>query len=196
MDDIRTLIEQHKPMILGLGEANVTADHDLKDIQLPDYNLHLASSIKNPNMRIARVAVYTHKKMVVRRREDLEDSDTQAIFLEGGLANQKKTIWLMAYRQWKLVSVAATGQRAIGIAGTDTVTAQGERWGRILASWTKVLQEGKEIVSMMDSNLDHTTWTKEADSLPRHSTSVTHKEIIEKLFSEVTLGIVANSRLA
>ena len=185
MDDIRTLVEQHKPMILGLGEANVTADHDLKDIQLPDYNLHLASSIKNPNLRIARVAVYTHKKLVVRRREDLEDSDTQAIFLEAGLSNQKKIIWLMAYRQWKLVSVTATGQRAVGIAGTETVMAQGERWGRILASWTKVLQEGKEVVSMMDSNLDHTTWTKEAESLPRYSTSVTHKELIEKLFSEV-----------
>ena len=98
MQDIQTLVEQHKPMIFGLGEANITADQDIKDVQLHDYNLHLASSIKNPSIRIARVAVYTHKRLVVRRREDLEDQETQAIFLECGLANQKKTVWLIGYR--------------------------------------------------------------------------------------------------
>ena len=195
MDDIRTLVTEHRPMIFGLGEANITADHDLKELQLQDYNLHLPLSLKNPNIRIARVAVYTHKKLVVRRREDLEDQETQAIFLEGGLANQKKTVWLMAYRQWRLVTVTAPGQRAVGIAGTETVTAQGERWGRIIAGWSKVLQEGKEVVSMMDSNLDHTTWTEETDNLPRHSSSISHKQLIEQLFTEVfsqgTMNMVA-----
>ena len=191
MDDIRTLVEKNKPMIFGLGEANITADQDLKDVQLPDYNLHLPTSIKDPNQRIARVAVYTHKKLVFKRREDLEDQETQSIFLEGGLANQKKTVWLMAYRQWRLVSVSGPGQRAIGVPGTETIAAQGERWGKILASWRKVLQEGKEVVSMMDSNLDHTTWMKEVNSLPRHSTSVTHRELIDKLFTEVfSKGVV------
>ena len=185
MEDIKTLVEQHKPMIFGIGEANVTADHDLKDVQLVDYNLHLASSIKNPNMRISRVVVYTHKKLVVKKREDLEDEETQAIFLEGGLANQRKTLWLMAYRQWKLVSVPGPGQRAVGVAGTETIAVQGERWGRILASWSKMLQEGKEVVSMMDSNLDHTNWTEDHETLARHSTSWTHRDLIEKLFNEV-----------
>ena len=86
------LVEQHKPMIFGLGETNMTADQDLKNVQLPEYNLHLATSINNPDMRIARVAVYTHRKLTVKRREDLEDKETQAIFLEGGLPHQKKTL--------------------------------------------------------------------------------------------------------
>ena len=191
MADVRTLVEKHQPMIFGLGEANITCHQDLKDLQLTDYTLHLPLSIKNPVINIARVAVYTHKKLVVRRREDLEDSESQAIFLEGGLSNQKKTVWLMAYRQWRLVSVPAQGQRIVGIPGTETVTAQGERWGRILARWSQVLQEGKEVVSMMDSNLDHTTWMKEVESLPRHSTSVTHRVLIDKLFTEVfSQGVV------
>jgi hypothetical protein len=96
-------------MIFGLGEANITADQDLKDVQLSDYNLHLASSIKNPSIRMAIVKVYTHKRLLVRRWEDQEDTETQAIFLECGLANQKKTVWLIAYRKWKLVSVSAPG---------------------------------------------------------------------------------------
>ena len=43
-------------------------------------------------------------------------------------------------------------------------SSQQERWGRVVASWIKGLQEGKEVVSMMDSNLDHLTWTEETDS--------------------------------
>ena len=160
-------------------------DQDINDIQLHDYNLHLPSNIQNPNIRIARVAVYTHKKLVVKRRDNLEDPETQAIFLECGLSNQKKTVWLMAYRQWKLVSVTAPGQQLRGIAGTEMLAAQAERWSRILASWSNVMQEGKEVVSMMDSNLDHTTWTAETNSLPRHSTSITHQELIEKLFTDI-----------
>ena len=60
-----------------------------------------------------------------------------------------------------------------------------------MARWSQVIQEGKEVVSMMDSNLDHTTWMKEVNSLPRHSTSVTHRELIDKLFTEVfSKGVV------
>ena len=179
-------------MVFGLGEANLTADQDINDVQIPDYNLHVTSSIKNPNIRMARVVVYTHNKLVVRRREDLEDSETQVIFLEGGLAHQKKTVWMMAYRQWKLVSVSGPGQRAIGINGTETVAAQGERWDRVLGSWSKVLQEGKEVVAMMDSNLDHTTWSEEQENLPNHSSSITHKELIEKLFTAIFCEGVVN----
>ena len=192
MEDVKSLVELHKPMIFGLGEANITADQDLAKVQLPDYNLHLPASYQNPCIRNARVAVYTHKKLVVRRRHDLEDPDTQSIFLEGGLANQKKTMWLIAYRQWRLVSVPAPGQRAAGIPGTETVAAQGERWGRIITNWTRALQEGKEVVSMMDSNLDHTTWAEEANNLPRHSTSITHREPIEQLFTNVFSEGVVN----
>ena len=88
MADVRTLVEKHPPMIFGLGEANITCHQDLTDLQLIDYTLHLPLSIKNPEINLARVAVYMHKKLVVRRREDLEDSETQAIFLECGLSNQ------------------------------------------------------------------------------------------------------------
>ena len=45
---------------------------------------------------------------------------------------------------------------------------------------------------MMDSNLDHTTWSEEPDKLPRYSSSVTHKVLIEKLFTEVFCEGVVN----
>ena len=48
--DIKTIVEEHKPHILGLGEANVRSDHDLEDLQLSGYSLHLDSCIDNPQL--------------------------------------------------------------------------------------------------------------------------------------------------
>ena len=49
INEIKILVEKHKPMVFGLGETNITADEDLKNLQLTDYNLHLPSSIDDPN---------------------------------------------------------------------------------------------------------------------------------------------------
>ena len=38
---------------------------------------------------MARVAVYTHNTLRVKRREDLEDDTIAAVWLECGLPNQK-----------------------------------------------------------------------------------------------------------
>ena len=77
MSDIESIIEIHKPHILGLGEANFRHDHSVDDVQLQDYTLHLDSSVNNPDLGMARVAAYTHKALMVKRRTDLE-ADTIA----------------------------------------------------------------------------------------------------------------------
>ena len=51
--DIETIVETHKQHVLGLGEANVRYDHNLQDVQLPGYTLHLDSSIDNPSLGMA-----------------------------------------------------------------------------------------------------------------------------------------------
>ena len=48
--DIKDIVDRHKPHLLGLGEANVRHDHDLEDLQLSVYSLHLDSSINNPSL--------------------------------------------------------------------------------------------------------------------------------------------------
>ena len=60
MLDITTLVQEHKPHFLGLGEANFLSDHDINEVQIPNYTLHLDSSVYNPDLKTARVAVYTH----------------------------------------------------------------------------------------------------------------------------------------
>ena len=80
--EIETIIGTHKPHILGLGEANFRHDHDLADVQQAGYSLHLDSCVSNPDLGMARVAVYTHNSLRVKRREDLEDDTVAAVWLE------------------------------------------------------------------------------------------------------------------
>ena len=101
--DIETIISTHKPHILGLGEANFRHDHHLADVQQPGYSLHVDSCIDNPALGMARVAVYTHSSLRVKRRADLEDSTVSAVWLECGLPNQKSILVCVGYRQWRLL---------------------------------------------------------------------------------------------
>ena len=54
------------------------------DIMIKEYNLHLAQSINNPEMKVARVAVYTHKSLIVKR--NLKSNYIEVLYL--GLLHQ------------------------------------------------------------------------------------------------------------
>ena len=178
--DIETIIEAHKPHILGLGEANVSKAHDLNDIQQSEYSLHLDSCIDNPDLGMARVAVYTHKSLKVKRRADLEDDTIAAVWLECGLPNQNKILYCTGYRQWRLL-----GQKDNTSA---TTTEQLARWLKFLEVWEKALEEDKEVIVALDANLDFLTWRKE--DLPPHHSSVRLKSLIDALFERIfPLGV-------
>ena len=178
MGDISTLISDHKPHIFGLAEANVMCSHNQDDLKIPNYNLHLPSSITNPALgSVARVVVYSHKLITVKRRPDLEDPLLQLICLEAGLPGQRKSLYMVGYRQWQL---AGQPDRS-----SSTVTAQAERWVRLLTMWEAALGEGREVIMVLDANLDALTWRKESNTLPRHSTSVTHTDLIDALYDRI-----------
>ena len=181
MQDIEEIIETHKPHILGLGEANFRHDHDEQDVQLQGYTLHLDSSVHNPDLGMARVVVYTHKILRVKRREDLEDPTVAAVWLECGLPNQRSFLVCAGYRQWRLL-----GQPDNTSA---TLPAQLARWTVFLDNWEKALQEDKEVIVAMDANIDHLTWRMQ-DSLPQYSSSVRLKSLIDLLFTRIIpLGV-------
>ena len=173
--EVETLIEGHAPHVLGLSEANFKADHNLSEVQHSDYNLHTCSTLENSDLAISRVVVYTHQSLVVKRRHDLEDNTISAIWLELGLPNKKKIIVCNAYREWQHL-----GQHH-GESGT--VAAQLQRWCMFLDRWEQAIKEGKEVVVMMDANLDFLKWTR-AD-LPANDITRRLSQLIEQLFSRI-----------
>ena len=177
--DLETLVAEHHPHILGLGEANFSHAQDLDSVQFPGYNLHLDTGIETQGM--ARVAIYSHCSLRVRRRYDLEDADTAAIWLDCGLPGQKSFLICAGYRQWRLL-----GQEDNSSA---TVQEQLVRWTKFLDKWEAALKEDKEVIVMLDANLDFLTW-RNCDHLPSHHSSNKLKSLIDTLFARIIpLGV-------
>ena len=129
---------------------------------------------------MARVAVYTHNSLRVKRRTDLEDSTVTAIWLECGLPNQRSILVCQGYRQWRLL-----GQQDSTSASTAEQLA---RWLIFLEKWESALQENKEVIVALDANLDFLTWQEE--NLPSHHSSVRLKSLIDALFEKILpLGV-------
>ena len=178
--DLETILSTHKPHILGLGEANFRQDHNLEDVQLREYTLHLDSCVDNPDLGLARVAVYTHTSLRVKRRSDLEDSEVAAVWLECGLPGQQNILVCMGYRQWRLPRQQDSTSASIG--------EQLARWLVFLEMWEKALSENKEVVVALDANLDFLTWRQE--DLPHHHSSVKLKALTDALFEKILpLGV-------
>ena len=121
------------------------------------------------------IMVYTHKSLVVKRRTDLEDSRVSAIWMEVGLPHKKKIIICQGYREWKYL-----GQPN---STSSTVAAQFERWSIWLTMWEKALLEGKEVIIMMDANLDFCKWTR--DDLPPSDSTSRLRTLSNLLFTKI-----------
>ena len=173
--DIEAVISEHTPQVLGLSEANLHSRHDLMDVQHDDYDLHVSSTIDNPLLKVARVVVYTHQSLKVVRRHDLEDDTVSSVWLECGLPRQKKILICHAYREWQYLNQDN--------AASGTLAAQKERWSALLSQWELAISEDKEVMVMMDANIDFLRWN---DPNPHPNSSIARtRPLAEELFSRI-----------
>ena len=178
--EIETIIAGHQPHILGLSEANLWADHDQHLVQHADYNIHTCLTLNNPELSVSRVVVYTHQSLVVTRRHDLEDPTISSIWLEGGLPRQKKILVCNGYREWQHLRQNDNS--------SGTVQAQLQRWLIFLEKWEQALQSGREVIVLMDANLDFLKWSR--NNLPPSDSTHRLKPLIQQLFSRIfPLGV-------
>ena len=152
MPEIKNIIAQHKPQILGISEANLLDTHDPSLVAVQDYCLHVCSTISNPCLRTSRVVVYTHKDIVAKLRPDLMSDMYSSIWLEVGLPNQKRFLVSQSYREWQY-----TNQRGNRIS--STIPEQLSRWHLFLDQYETALATGMEVHCLGDLNLNHCNWT-------------------------------------
>ena len=91
------------------------------------------------------------------------------------MPHKKKILVCQGYREWKYL-----GQDD---SSSGTVRAQFERWSIFLNLWQQALLEDKEVIVMMDANIDFLKWTK--DDLPPSDSTVRLKSLIDLLFDKV-----------
>ena len=101
MNNIETIIGGYKPHILGVSESSFKTQHDRNDALLEDYSTFFSKTLENENLNVSRVAVFTHKDLVVKERLDLMSDSFSSIWLEVGLPRQKKILVCNLYRDWQ-----------------------------------------------------------------------------------------------
>ena len=152
-DDIATIIEDYRPLVLGLSEANLRKEDNLSDVQIPDYNLHTCPTMDNPDHGVSRVVVYTHKSLIVKPRPDLMNPQISAVWLEVGLPGRHKFLICNAYREWGFPNQPDRISHSIA--------AQKERWSLFLDKWESTIIEDKEVIVLGDINICHKKWLKQ-----------------------------------
>ena len=175
MDDVEALVEKYRPHILGLSESNLFSHHDLSNVQLQEYTLHICPTILNPDLSVSRVVVYTHQSLVVKLRPDLMDQRISAIWLEVGLPRRRKILVCNTYREW--------GHLGQADKTSHSVVAQFARWSIFIGAWEKAIAEEKEIIVTGDINIDSLKWMN--DDLPASDSAHKLRSLIELLFEKI-----------
>ena len=82
IEQLETLIEEEKPLILGISESNLFQHHDKANVKLDHYELITSDTLFNPNLNVSRVVIYKHESIAAKVRYDLMDSTFSSIWLE------------------------------------------------------------------------------------------------------------------
>ena len=89
MSEVKNMIRNEKPHILGISEAELKKSHHSENsLKVPGYDLLLPRSWDVHGK--ARVLVYIKKSLAYDHLIDLEHPDTQTIRFRAGFKNTKK----------------------------------------------------------------------------------------------------------
>ena len=98
MVEVKNLVQQEKPHILGLSECELRKrNHDLNFLKIPGYELLLPRSWDVYGK--ARVVVYIKKSLEYEHLLQLEHEDIQSIWVRAGFKNTKKIYFSHQYRE-------------------------------------------------------------------------------------------------
>ena len=98
--EVKNLIKQHSPNILGLSECELRKVNNIFDeqkLKIPGYTVLFPKSWRSQGF--ARVVVYVKNSLVFEQLHDLEDDQVQSIWLRGGFKNGKKIYFCHGYRE-------------------------------------------------------------------------------------------------
>ena len=143
---IKQLIEDEQPMVLAIHEANILQNHDLDKLQIDGFTLYNDGLYKNG--KTGRNCLYIDNCLKVQLREYLMDENLALTAVTLGKPNQTKFTILSFYRQWKLLDLDQISGNI-----SRTPLKQAERFDKMTSIWARAIDEGREVISMSDTNL-------------------------------------------
>ena len=98
VSEVKNLILQEKPHILGISEAELRKQsHQISKLKVPGYDLLLPKPWDTVGK--ARLVVYIKKTLDYEQLGDLEHGDVQSIWLRAGFKNTSKIYYCHVYRE-------------------------------------------------------------------------------------------------
>ena len=149
MNEVKLLIQQRKPHVLLIEEANLWKHHDIKQVQVEGYKLYTTSMINNNNCKCSRAVMYIGDKIRAKQVHNLQLEDFSCIWVEVGLPYAKKFLLGGVYREHGHFKLDRND---------DSCTSDGEsqelRWAKFVDKWGEALDRYQEVVVTGDINID------------------------------------------
>ena len=145
MSEVKKLIKEEKPHILGLSETELNkTHHSLAALKVPGYDLILPRSWDTNGK--ARVVIYMKNSLEYDHLPDLEDPCIQSIWVRAGFKNSKKVYFSHQYREHT---------NTLG----SSIAAQRDSLDKMLTQWEAALVHSSpntpnEVHIAGDMNLD------------------------------------------
>ena len=145
INDIHKIMDDHKPDIMCISEANVKLSNINLNKSFPNHVIELNKMSKIIN--ISRNILIINKNISYKRRYDLEDESTCTIWVQVNIPKRKAILIMGGYRQWQQLKIYDNNN-------TKTPKKQLERLNLIIQKWEIALKEKKDTLVLMDDNID------------------------------------------
>ena len=172
-DSIEILISNHKPLTLGILEANVEPDSHPPSLVIDGYILEL-DNLHEKGLK-ARSVIYIKKEANYKRRKDLEPPLSPTIWLEFNSGTKGAWLLFLGYREWRTLHCKdkqksqSTKEQLVRLTGWEE-------------SWIKANEEEKPIVIMGDLNVDAETWMN-----PKLKKNANNQSVLNQMMSMSSL---------
>ena len=106
MREIERCVEQEKPGILGVSEANMIIDQNLSKVTIPGYRLF--TNKHEDGCTIKRLVAYVRQNLNIKLREDLMDEAVTSIWFEIHVKQGRgdaKCLVCQVYREHKIFAI-------------------------------------------------------------------------------------------
>ena len=143
---INEMLMKHRPQVVIINELNLSSNDKITGNMFEDYKL------ETDNLdvvdKVSRTGILIHKNLQYKRRKDLETMGVSTVWIQLQHPGRKSLLIQGIYRQFQ----------RLGREGSLKPASQYIRWNKIIEKWEKATDEGKEIITMGDMNLNYLRW--------------------------------------
>ena len=149
-DDIIHMLDDLKPDLAVITEANLQYETEAHERNIPGYSLTTTKDYENGGM--SQLVVLVRMGLNIRVLETMKEDDISTIWMEIPRKGLRPVTIGALYREHHLLGYPAPNN-------TDDPHLQKNRWDKILNQWTSI-QNQRDVVVLGDFNIDYKKWTQ------------------------------------